>query len=83
MNNRIGVVAILVRGGKDAAIQVQNLLSDYSDVIIGRTGIPNVETGVNVISVTVFGNSDVISALCGKIGKLENVTVKSLLAPEE
>ena len=76
METRVAVLAIIVRGG--SSVQPLNeLLHQYGQYIIGRMGVPYREKGVNIISV---GN--VISALSGKIGRLDGITAKTVYAPE-
>lgn len=55
------------------------LLSEYSEMILGRQGIPIRSEGINIISLVVEGTTDQINALTGKIGKLEGAEVKSIL----
>ena len=45
-------------------------------------GVPYRERGVNIISVAMDAPAAVISALSGKIGRLEGVTAKTVYAPE-
>ena len=47
----------------------------------GRMGVPYREKGVNIISVAMDAPGDVISALSGKLGRLEGVTAKTVYAP--
>ncbi len=75
---RLGVVGIVVED-RNVAPEVQKLLSEYSDIILGRTGIPDRESGFSAISVVVKGTVEEISALTGKLGKIEKVFVKSAL----
>ena len=79
MDKRIGVIAILVEGRTSAVGRVNELLSEYSDIIIGRLGIPYREKGVSVISITVEGTTDEVGALSGKLGMVEGAKTKSLL----
>ncbi|MFI3128568.1 MAG: TM1266 family iron-only hydrogenase system putative regulator [Bacillota bacterium] len=83
MGNRIGAVAIVIEGGKETAMNVQNILSDFSDIISGRMGIPKKEHNISVISVIVEGKIERLSAFTGKLGKLQNVTVKSAITSVE
>lgn len=79
---RLGVVGIVVEDPAKAP-EINHILSQYSDIIIGRMGIPHIphnDTGVNVISLIVHGSNDVIGAMTGKIGSLKNVQVKSALS---
>lgn len=78
MDKRIGVVAIIVED-IDSIKMVNSILSSYSEVIIGRMGVPYKEKNVNVISIIVDGTTDIIGAMTGKLGRLKGVTVKSAL----
>ena len=75
---RIGVVGIVV-SDRNAVQPLQSVLSDYSDIIVGRMGIPLPENQLNVISLIVRGSVERVSSLTGKLGRLENVNVKSVL----
>jgi putative iron-only hydrogenase system regulator len=55
------------------------LLSEYSDLILGRQGIPIREEGIHIISLVIEGSTDQINALTGKVGKLDGAEVKSIL----
>ncbi len=79
MGARIGVVAIIIENRKEAADKVNDVLSDYGELIIGRMGIPRDDNNMGVISLIIEGNSDEVGALTGKLGNLKNVSVKSAL----
>ncbi len=78
MDNRIGVVAIIVENG-DNVQKVNSILSSYAELIVGRMGVPYKAKNVKVISIIVDGTTDTIGAMTGKLGRLEGVTVKSAL----
>jgi putative iron-only hydrogenase system regulator len=78
MEKRIGTITILIKGN-DPAPAVNSLLSQYSSIILARQGLPLHNRNINVISLVIEGTTEVISALTGKIGRLENVEVKSIL----
>lgn len=82
MDNRTGVVAIVVTD-RNSVANVQAVLTDFGDVIVGRMGVPNHITGRNVIALIVEGQTDRISALTGNLGRIANVTAKSVLTPAE
>lgn len=79
---RTGSVAIVVTN-KSAAVEVQTVLSAYGDIIVGRMGVPNHQTGRNVIALIVEGSVEKISAMTGNLGRIEGVTAKSVLTPSE
>ena len=79
VETRVAVIAIIVREGAQVAA-LNELLHQYGPHIIGRMGVPYRARGVNIISVVLDAPQDVISALSGKIGRLEGVSVKTQYA---
>ena len=57
----------------DAVPKVNGILHDYAEDIIGRIGIPCRDRDLHVIS-------DRISALSGKLGRIEGITAKAMQA---
>ncbi|MDR3186127.1 MAG: CopG family transcriptional regulator [Christensenellaceae bacterium] len=81
--NRIGIIGIVVKDNKEAASSIQTILTEMSEIIIGRMGIPDRIHNINIISVAVAGDAERISALAGKLGRLNNVSVKSAITALE
>lgn len=77
MNTRIALIGIIVEN-MDSIEQLNHLLHEYSNYIIGRMGIPYREKGVNIISVAIDAPQDAINALSGKIGRLDGITAKTV-----
>ena len=82
MASRIAVIGIIVEES-DSVKELNQILHEYGEYIIGRMGIPYRQRGVNIISVAMDAPADVISALSGKIGKLPGITAKTVYAPED
>lgn len=80
MHKRLGVVGIVVEGRENSAGRVNEILSDFGDMIIGRMGVPYREQRVAVIALIVDGTTDEIGALTGKLGAVPGVNVKSALS---
>ena len=80
VETRVAVIAIIVREGAPVTV-LNELLHQDGPHIIGRMGVPYREKGVNIISVAMDAPGDVISALSGKLGRLEGVTAKTVYAP--
>jgi len=78
MEKRIGVVGIVIEDLSSVS-QVNDCLHEHSDIIVGRMGIPYRERQVSVITLIVDGTSDDISALTGIIGRINGVSVKSMM----
>ena len=80
VETRVAVIAIIVREGASVTV-LNELLHQYGPHINGRMGVPYREKGVNIISVAMDAPGGVISALSGKLGRLEGVTAKTVYAP--
>ena len=76
METRIAVISIIVEK-PDAAAAVNDLLHQYSQYIIGRMGIPYRQRGISIISVAMEAPQDAISALSGKLGRMDGVSAKA------
>ena len=77
MDSRVAIIAIMVED-KAKAIEVNNVLHEYSEYIIGRMGLPYRQRNINIISIVVDAPHDDISALSGKIGRIDGVTTKTI-----
>lgn len=76
METRVAVMGIIVED--TTSVEALNaLLHEYGKYIIGRMGLPYREKNINIVSIAIDAPQDVISALSGKIGKLEGVSVKT------
>ncbi len=74
---RIAVIGIIIED-KHRAEQVNGILHQYGQHIIGRMGLPYEKKQVNIISIVVDAPADIISALSGKLGRLPGVSSKAL-----
>ncbi len=76
---RIAVTAIVV-DDPTAVAEVNSVLHEYNDIIIGRMGIPYRERGISLISVALDASPDKISSLTGRLGRISGVSVKSAIS---
>ena len=76
MENRIAVIGIVVENS-DSTEKLNEILHEYGSYIIGRMGIPYREKNINIISIAVDAPQDIISAMSGKIGKLDGISAKT------
>ena len=77
MDTRVALIGIIVE--EDSSVAALNeLLHRYSEYVIGRMGVPYRARGVNIISEVLDAPQDVISALSGRMGRLEGVSAKTL-----
>ena len=76
METRVAVMGIIVED--TASVEALNaLLHEYGKFIIGRMGLPYRQKNINVVSIAIDAPQDEISALSGKIGRLNGVSVKT------
>ena len=80
METRVAVMGIIVEDLQSAE-QLNAILHDYGEYIIGRMGIPYRQKNISILSVAVDAPQDIISAISGKIGRLPGVSVKTAYAP--
>ncbi len=76
METRVAIAAVIVEN-PDSVAPLNELLHQYSPYIIGRMGIPYKAKGISVISIALDAPQDIISALTGKLGRLDGVSVKT------
>lgn len=76
--NRLAVISIIVEKRQQSP-QINALLTEFGEYVIGRMGIPYKEKNVSVISIALDAPTEIINKLTGKIGMLEGVTAKTLM----
>lgn len=77
METRVALIGIIVED-IDSVERLNKLLHDYGQYIIGRMGIPYREKNINIISVVVNAEADIISTLAGKLGMINGISVKTV-----
>lgn len=82
MKTRVAVMAIILES-KENAEQLNAVLHDYREYILGRMGLPYTKHDINIISVALDAPQDIINSLAGKIGRLEGVNVKTAYSNNE
>ena len=76
MDTRVAVISIIVEQ-EDAIEELNTLLHEARQYIVGRMGIPYRPKGISIISIAIDAPQDVISSLSGKIGRLSGVSAKT------
>ena len=76
METRVAVMSIIVEN-VDSVETINTLLHENGEYIIGRMGLPYRKRGINIISIALDAPQNAISALSGKIGNLQGVSVKT------
>ena len=73
---RIGTISIFIEN-RESANKVNEILSNYVDIIISRMGITNREKQLSVIVLIVDATNEEMGALSGLLGNLKDVSVKT------
>ncbi|MBR5352894.1 MAG: hypothetical protein IK126_04200 [Bacteroidales bacterium] len=81
MEKRIGTITVLILD-RSRSTEINQLISDFSDIILCRQGLPFHERPVAVISLIVEGTPDRINALTGRLGRLVGVDSKAVLTKQ-
>ena len=77
MQTRVAIIAVIVED-YNSVDTLNSVLHDYGTYIIGRMGLPYREKHINIISSAIDAPQDIISALSGKIGKINGISAKTL-----
>lgn len=76
--DRVATMSIFI-DERESIIKANEILMEYSDIIVSRMGIPYRERGLSVIVLILDGDTDKIGALSGKIGNLKGISVKTAM----
>lgn len=79
METRVAIVSIIVESNAVIS-EIQNILTQNSQYIIGRFGIPYKQKDIRIISVVLDAPVDVINNLTEKMAKIEHVNAKTVLS---
>lgn len=76
METRVAVMSIIVED-VGSVEDINAILHESGEYIIGRMGIPYRQKGINIISIAMDAPQNMISAMAGRIGNLPGVSVKT------
>ena len=77
---RLGFVGIIIEDREKCAGVVNTVLSEFSELILARTGLPHIKDKTSVITIVINATTDEVGKLTGKLGSIPGVSVKSGLA---
>lgn len=73
--NRIALIGIIVENLENSD-KINDIIHEFNRYVIGRMGIPYKNRGIGIISVVIDAPNNIISSLSGKLGMIEDVSVK-------
>lgn len=78
MEEKIAVIGIVI-SDYEAVEKVNGILHEYRDFIVGRFGIPYKKKQVNIISVVLDAETQVLNSISGKLGMINGVKSKVMI----
>lgn len=78
-SRRLGFVGIIVEDRRRSSATVNDILSEYGEIIVARMGLPYENRRCAVITLVVDATTDELGGLTGKLGRLDGVSVKAAL----
>lgn len=76
--NRIGFLGIVIEDLAQAS-RVNQVISQYQEIVTGRIGVPDHERGMAVIGLLLRGSDLKVGAFTAKLGNIPGVQVKSAM----
>lgn len=77
MDTRIALIGIIVENPENID-KMNRILSDFSEYIVGRMGVPYKPKDISVISIVIDAPNNIISSLSGKLGMLGGISTKTV-----
>lgn len=77
METRLGFIGIILEDRASSVDEVNHIISEFSDAVISRMGVPYKEKDVSVITLVVDIDTDRLGRLTGMLGNIPHVSVKS------
>ena len=78
MEKRIGTITLLI-SDRSRSREINEILSDFGDIILCRQGLPFHDRPVAVISLIVEGSVNQLNSICGRLGRIEGVQAKAVV----
>ena len=79
---RIGFIGIVIEEMEQVP-RVNQVVSQYQEMVTGRIGVPDHERGMAVIGLLIRGSNEKVGAFTAKLGNIPGVQVKSAMTKSE
>lgn len=77
METRVAIISIILEN-TDNAEQLNAILHEYGDCILGRMGLPYRKRGINIICIALDAPQDTINTIAGRIGRIDGISTKTV-----
>jgi len=79
-SKRLGFVGIIIENREVSSEKVNHILSQHSNIILARTGIPHIKGNTSIITLVIDSDTDQLGTLTGQLGNIPGISVKSGLS---
>ncbi|MGE5598664.1 MAG: TM1266 family iron-only hydrogenase system putative regulator [Bacteroidota bacterium] len=76
-DRRLGVIGVVLENPAGVQAALNLYISEASEIIVGRMGIPYRERNVALLALIVDGTLDQINTLTGRLGSLPGISVRA------
>ncbi len=76
----MGFVGIVIESRIESAARINEILSEFGDIIVARVGIPHLRGDCSVITLVIDATTDEVGRMTGRLGMVDGVSVKSGLS---
>lgn len=80
---RIAVIGAVLEEPHKNQEAFNTIVSEYSDIVKGRMGLPFHDDSIGVISIVVSADMDQINSLTGRLGKIPDISIKTAVSKRE
>ena len=79
MEKTVALISIIVKND-DRVDELNSVLHDYRDYIVGRMGLPYKERKINIISIAIDAPKATVDELSGRVSALSGITSDTIYA---
>jgi putative iron-only hydrogenase system regulator len=80
---KVAVISAILENPTETQHDFNDIVVSYKGLIRGRMGLPLIDEDITIITLTVVGNLNDINSLTGKLGRLEQVQVKTAISKKD
>jgi len=80
---KVAVISAILENPTATQHEFNDIVVSFKDLIRGRMGLPLNDEDMTVVTLTVVGELNDINSLTGKLGRLEQVQVKTAISKKD
>ncbi|MDA3847144.1 MAG: iron-only hydrogenase system regulator [Vallitaleaceae bacterium] len=80
---KVAVISAILENPTASQHAFNDIVVSYRSLIRGRMGLPLIDDDITIVTLTVVGDLNDINSLTGKLGRLEQVQVKTAISKKD